>query len=142
MDYIFASSISSCGLRLITISYNVTCQWFKNFWKRFYYLLAYLKGSIPKSIRMVVPKFHLQSHGEGCHSPFSFNFFKGGARTDGEGVEQNWDDLNGQGPSTSEMLPGSRWDTLDDCCGWINWRKTMGLGAYTTSYSVPPLYSH
>ena len=47
---------------------------------------------------------------------------------DGEGVECNWDELNGQGSSTSEMLPGARWDTLDDCCGWVNWWKTMGLG--------------
>src|SRR5882762_6845508 len=82
------------------------------------------------TIRSLVPKFHLQSHVEACHSAFSFNFFRGGGRTDGEGVERNWDGLNGQAPSTSEMLPGGRWDTLDDCCGWANWRKTMGLGAY------------
>lgn len=47
---------------------------------------------------------------------------------DGEGVERNWDKLNGQAPSTCEMLPGHRWETLDDCAGWVNWRKTMGLG--------------
>jgi hypothetical protein len=79
-------------------------------------------------IHTLVPKFHLQSHNEGCHSAFSFNFSKGMAQTDGEGVERNWDELNGQGPSTLEMLPGARWDTLDDCCAWVNWRKTMGLG--------------
>ncbi|KAF7965306.1 hypothetical protein HWV62_44514 [Athelia sp. TMB] len=46
----------------------------------------------------------------------------------GEGVERNWDELNGQAPSTAEMLPGHRWETLDDCCSWANWRKSMGLG--------------
>jgi hypothetical protein len=46
----------------------------------------------------------------------------------GEGVERNWDGLNGHGPLTAEMLPGHRWETLDDCCGWINFRKMMGLG--------------
>ena len=130
MDYLFTSSIAGVGLRLITISYDVGCQWFTNFWQRVPFLPDVLTTLLPlMSIRALVPKFHLQSHNEACHSAFSFNFFKGGARTDGEGVERNWDELNGQGPSTSEMLPGARWDTLDDCSAWVNWRKTMGLGA-------------
>jgi Kyakuja-Dileera-Zisupton transposase len=130
MDYLFASSIVGCSLQLVTVSYDVGCQWFTNFWTRAKLLPASIGFSLPSlNIRALVPKFHLQSHIEACHSAFSFNFFKGGARTDGEGVERNWDELNGQGPSTSEMLPGARWNTLDDCCGWVNWRKTMGLGA-------------
>jgi Kyakuja-Dileera-Zisupton transposase len=130
MDYLFASSIATCGLRQITISYDVGCQWFTKFWNRAKSLPAALGLSLPSmTIRALVPKFHLQSHIEACQSAFSFNFFKGGARTEGEGVERNWDELNGQGPSTSEMLPCARWNTLDDCCGWVNWRKTMGLGA-------------
>ena len=129
MDYLFTSSIAGVGLQLVTISYDVSCQWFTRFWQRVPLLPALLTASLPlMSICALVPKFHLQSHSEGCHSAFSFNFFKGGARTDGEGVERNWDELNGQGPSTSEMLPGARWDTLDDCCAWVNWRKTMVLG--------------
>lgn len=146
MDYLFASSIQDAGVPLVTISYDVGCQWFTNFWTRAGLLPAYLKFSINYvigSIAALVPKFHLQSHIEKCHSAFSFNFFKGAGRTDGEGVERNWDELNGQGPSTSEMLPGRRWDTLDDCAGWVNWRKTMGLGASlhlllsTTAYARP-----
>jgi hypothetical protein len=130
MDYLFASSIAGCGLRLLTISYDVGCQWFTKFWDRAALLPAALGDSLPSmTIRALVPKFHLQSHIEACHSAFSFNFFKGGARGEGEGVERNWDELNGQAPSTSEMLPNARWNTLDDCCGWVNWRKTMGLGA-------------
>jgi Kyakuja-Dileera-Zisupton transposase len=114
---------------MVTISYDVACQWFKRFWQRVPFLPPHLGASlVPYRIHALVPKFHLQSHNEECHSAFSFNFFKGAAQTDGEGVERNWDDLNGQGPSTSEMLPGARWDTLDDCCAWVNWRKTTGLG--------------
>lgn len=129
MDYLFTSSIAGVGLRLITISYDVACQWFTHFWDRMTLLPPWLQLSLSISgIYALVPKFHLQSHNENCHSAFSFNYFRGAGRTDGEGVERNWDELNGQGPSTSEMLPGSRWDTLDDCAGWVNWRKTMGLG--------------
>ena len=61
-------------------------------------------------------------------TPFSFNFFKGIGRTEGEGVECNWDGLNGHGPLTVEMPLRHQWETLDDCCGWINFWKTMGLG--------------
>ena len=129
MDYLFASSILGVGLQLVIISYDVACQWFCRFWQRVPFLPPHLANALSGfSIHALVPKFHLQSHNEGCHSAFSFNFFKGAARTDGEGVEQNWDELNEQGPSTSEMLPGAQWDTLDDCCAWANWRKTMGLG--------------
>lgn len=100
-----------------------------NVWQRMEALPVWLHLDIPfTTLCALVPKFHLQGHTEVCHSPFSFNFFKGGARTDGEGVKRNWDELNRQGPSTSEMLPGSRWDMLDDCVGWVNWRKAMGLG--------------
>lgn len=130
MDYLFTSSVTGVGLRMLTISYDVGCQWFINFYRRMALLPQHLQVSNTLNVRPLVPKFHLQSHEEKCHSPFSFNFMKGGARTDGEGVERNWDDLNGQAPSTSEMLPGHRWETLDDCCAWTNWRKTMGLGTH------------
>lgn len=51
-------------------------------------LPAWLRLTIPfATLHTLIPKFHLQSDMEACHSPFSFNFFKGGARTDGEGVE-------------------------------------------------------
>lgn len=130
MDYLFTSSIANVGLRLLTVSYDVACQWFTNFWRRVPLLPTPLRLTFPVSaIRALVPKFHLQSHEEDCHSAFSFNFCKGVGRADGEGVERNWDELNGQAPSTAEMLPGHRWETLDDCCGWLNWRKTMGLGS-------------
>ena len=129
MDYLFTSSVTGVGLRLLTVSYDVGCQWFTNFWRRMPLLPAPLHLSFSMSgVRALVPKFHLQSHEERCHSRFSFNFSRGVGRTDGEGVERNWDYLNGHGPSTAEMMPGHRWETLDDCCGWSNWRKTMGLG--------------
>ena len=131
IDYLFTSSIVGVGIRKLTVSYDVCCNWFTNFWTRFDHLPATLKSYLPMTaIRALVPKFHLQSHAEKCHSAFSFNYSKGCGRTDGEGVERNWDELNGQAPSTAEMVPGHRWETLNDCCGWANFRKTMGLGMY------------
>jgi Kyakuja-Dileera-Zisupton transposase len=117
------------GLRLLTVSYDVCCQWFTHFWTREKLLPPHLLLAFPNSgVQAKVPKFHLGSHVEACHAPFSLGYTLGVGRTDGEGVEHNWDGLNGQGPSTKEMGPGNRWDTLDDCCGHANWRKTVGLG--------------
>lgn len=129
MDYLLSSAIQGFRCHRLMISYDVGCQWFTNFWTRNQFLPPHLKINLPfDTIRALVPKFHLQSHEEKCHGPFSFNYHKGCGRTDGEGVERNWDELNPQGPSTSEMTPGHRWLTLDVCCGWVNFRKTMGLG--------------
>lgn len=128
MDYVFASSVVGLGLRMVTISYDVGCQWWTRFNSTRREKLPLRLQALPPWIRALVPKFHLQSHRESCHSAFSFNYASGCARTDGEGVERNWAELNGQAASTAEMLPGHCWETLDDCCGWANWRKSMGLG--------------
>lgn len=136
MDFIFASSVVGVGLRMLTISYDVGCQWWTRFRSHRQEMLPPYLQLLPAWIRALVPKFHLQSHQEKCHSPFSFNYAEGSGRTDGEGVERNWAGLNGQAPSTAEMLPGHRWETLDDCCGWANWRKAMGLGMYKSCLST------
>lgn len=129
MDYLFASSIMKTQVRLLLISYDVACQWFINFWRRMPKLPRQLHLTLPRDrVFPKVPKFHLQNHEDQCHGPYAFNYTTGGARTDGEGVERNWKGLNGQAPSTSEMGAGSRVDTLDDCCGHMNWRKMVSMG--------------
>ncbi|KAG6806717.1 hypothetical protein H0H92_010276, partial [Tricholoma furcatifolium] len=75
-----------------------------------------------------VPKFHLPAHKPECHGPFALNYMHGVGRTDDEGVERNWAWLNGAAPSTSQMGPGSRHDTLDDFIGFSNFRKTVDYG--------------
>ncbi|KAL0954278.1 hypothetical protein HGRIS_005406 [Hohenbuehelia grisea] len=81
-----------------------------------------------KRLRIKVPTFHLQAHNVSCHAPFSLDLTPGIGHVDGEGVERNWAALNAAAPSTKEMGPGSRQDTLDDFCGFANWKKTIGLG--------------
>ena len=81
-------------------------------------------------VHALIHKFCLQNHKEKCHTPFSYNYQKGTGRTEGEGVEWNWDWMNPQVPSTCEMTLGSQWDTLNDCFGWLNFQKSMGLGMF------------
>ena len=131
INYLFTSSIAGVGIQMLTLSYDVGCHWFIKLWACMNNLPAALKLLLPTlAIRALVPKFHLQSHEEKCHSTFSFNYSKGCGWTDGEGVECNWDELNGQAPSTAEMVPGHHWETLNDCCRWANFHKTIGLGTF------------
>lgn len=73
-------------------------------------------------------KCHCKGHKIGCQVDISMNVQKGTSRTCGEGIEQTWPKLNNATPSTKEMLPGSRHDTLDRQIGTHNWEKLVDLG--------------
>ena len=49
------------------------------------------------------------------------------ARTDGEGVEEEWSHIN-VALSTKVMGPGSRHDTLNDHWDAWNWQKVVLMG--------------
>ena len=132
MDYLFLSSITDVINPQIIISYDIGCQWGRNFTNQINTpaLPTRLQPPFSASIQYVVPKFHLESHTPKCHAPHSFNYTIGVGRTDGEGVERNWSLLNGVSLSVSMMGAGGRWDTLDDFCNFANWRKTIDLRAF------------
>ena len=129
MDYLLLSSIASTTIKSITISYDIACQWGKNF------AVRSNSPTLPNSLRLlssislkfIVPKFHLPAHIPKCHSPFSFNYAPGVGRTNGKGVERNWLTLNGIAPLVSIIGPGGQWDTLNDVCNFTNWQKTISL---------------
>ncbi|KAG1869682.1 hypothetical protein C8R48DRAFT_746879 [Suillus tomentosus] len=76
---------------------------------------------------LLLSVFHAPAHEEKCSTPHSLNLMPGVGRTDGEGIERNWAEMNRVANSTKEMGPGSRHDTLDDHFGHHNWRKLTGL---------------
>ncbi|KAJ7874256.1 hypothetical protein B0H13DRAFT_2348668 [Mycena leptocephala] len=128
MDYLFFSSLIGITALGLVASYNIACQWSRNFWERAKKMPAHMR--LPEGIRVIfkVPKFHLPPHVKECHGPYSFNYTKGVGRTDGEGVERNWSWLNWAARFITVMGPGSREDTIDDLCGFSNWKKTVDLG--------------
>ncbi|KAF8190273.1 hypothetical protein K438DRAFT_1536944, partial [Mycena galopus ATCC 62051] len=128
MDYLFWSSLIGIVLLTVVASYDIACQWSRNFWTRAAAALSIMK--LPKHLKIIfkVPKFHLPPHVKECHGPYSFNYAKGVGRTDGEGVERNWSWLNWAAKSISVMGPGAREDTIDDICGFSNWKKTVDFG--------------
>ncbi|KAF6754839.1 hypothetical protein DFP72DRAFT_1067991 [Ephemerocybe angulata] len=133
MDFIFHWSLVVLALGILHtfyISYDIACQWSK-------YLMERISKIDPKSpilqsgsrSRFLVPKFHLPAHIAPCQTKFAFMFTPGAGLGDGEAPERGWGEANPLAPSTREMGPGTRRDTLDYNFGDYNWRKIIDLGA-------------
>lgn len=111
------------------ISYDIACQWYRNFLARCETLPDEL-GFDPSRyfLEYVIPKFHIAAHGVKCQCRFSLNFRRFMGRTDGENIERGWAWMNPASLSTREMGPGARHDTLDDqWCSW-NFRLLTRFG--------------
>lgn len=129
MDYFILSTLTDYAPPDLVISYDIACQWHKNFFTRMSRYPEALRLSQPEqNILYLVPKFHLPAHILKCCDNFSFNFSAKVGRTDGEAPERGWAATNALAASTKEMGPGARRDTLDDHFGDYNWRKIIILG--------------
>ncbi|KAH7904785.1 hypothetical protein BJ138DRAFT_1138456 [Hygrophoropsis aurantiaca] len=131
MDYIFFSALAPLLLLSVVISYDIACQWKVNVWERMKELPEELQvplSIVASTFVFGIPKFHCPAHEKNCAIPHSLNLMPGVGRTDGEGIERNWSEMNRVANSTKEMGPGSRHDTLDDHFGHHNWRKYVSLG--------------
>jgi hypothetical protein len=129
MDYLFYMSLRYSELLTFVVAYDIVCQWFANIRRRMSTLdhsFHFLDGRV--HVIYLVPKFHLPARVATCRTCFSFNLTKGVGHTDGEAPEQGWAEVNPLAPSTKEMGPGSRRDTLDAHFGDYNWRKVVGMG--------------
>ncbi|KAJ7510750.1 hypothetical protein B0H11DRAFT_1701190 [Mycena galericulata] len=134
MDFILASAILWDIIYLLVLSYDIACQYGKNFWNRmtglppeYHILIEALR------IWFKIPNFHLPPHKPSCHSPYSFHWMWGAGRTHGETVEQNWEFTNGAAASTKMMGLGTRASTLEDLFGFHNWRRTVAWRRIFTS---------
>ncbi|KAF9513214.1 hypothetical protein BS47DRAFT_1296509, partial [Hydnum rufescens UP504] len=128
MDFIIFSSLRSCTLRSVLLSYDIFCQWMKKQQARHAKLPPMLHLNPNTKLTGVIPKFHLPAHKQQCHTKYSLNLRPGSGCTDGEGIERDWANINPAALSTKEMGEGSRHDTIDDLFGDWNYRKVMGLG--------------
>lgn len=75
MDY-FVLSTLACGTPPdLMISYDIACQWHKNFFARINKYPSELQpNQLERNILYLVPKFHLPAHILKCRNDFSFNF--------------------------------------------------------------------
>ncbi|KAJ7799347.1 hypothetical protein B0H14DRAFT_2185738, partial [Mycena olivaceomarginata] len=126
MDFILFSLILNTILLYLILSYDIACQFSKNFWTRMKGLPEWMHIDPEKVfVWFKVPNFHILGHKWPCHSPFSFHWMWGAGMTDGEDVEQNWDFTNGAAPSTKMMGPGGRHAFLEGLFAFHNWWRTV-----------------
>ncbi|KAJ7794948.1 hypothetical protein B0H14DRAFT_3496550 [Mycena olivaceomarginata] len=109
MDFLFFSAVLNTIVLYIILSYDITCQYSKNFWTRMKDLPEAMHLDPKKTtVWYKVLNFHILGHKWPCHSPFSFHWMWGAGMTDREVVEQNWEFLNGAAGSTKMMGLGGR----------------------------------
>ncbi|KAG6914738.1 hypothetical protein DXG01_015688 [Tephrocybe rancida] len=132
-DFVFLYSLKDRAITeftVIMVSYNIVCQWSVNLWERMrtYRHELFTDENGKKAFRFLIPKFHLPGHILKCQTIYSFNYNHNVGRTDGEGIERGWSNINPVATSTREMGPGHRRDTLDDHFGDWNWKKSCLMG--------------
>jgi len=138
MDYAVLSTLAGSDFSWLIISYDIACQWSKNFRHRISDFPPHLHFKPDdRDFTTVIPKFHIYAHGKKCQTCWSLNYFRWMGRTDGEGVEREWSHINPVALSTNLMGPGSRHDTLNDHWGAWNWQKVVGLGTYSYYMKSP-----
>lgn len=126
MDYIILSALMACGLLRIIITYDIACQWAKNFASRMKSYPESMQIDLERTeVRAAVPSFHIRAHGSDCQQLFSLAFMLWVAHTVGEEVETGWAHMNLAAPSIQEMAPSNRQETLDDHWGGWNFRKII-----------------
>ncbi|KAK1223408.1 hypothetical protein PQX77_013717 [Marasmius sp. AFHP31] len=127
MDFLALRNLTGCGLQRVLFSYDIACQWMRNFYARMREFPSEM--TLPESLSLIfkVPKFHLPAHGLAFLAKFAFNYTVGVGKTDGEAIERIWSWLNGCARSLSMMTAGARWDTMDDFMNYWNYRKTVNL---------------
>ncbi|KAA1478735.1 hypothetical protein DENSPDRAFT_788366 [Dentipellis sp. KUC8613] len=131
MGFLLLMTISIAGVlwKMLVISYDIACQFSKNFQKRMStFPPSFRISPVATSVTFLVPKFHLPAHGPRCQADFSFNNTEGVGRTYGEGIEANWSKTNRAALSSREMSAGARHESLNDIFGAINWGKIVSMG--------------
>ncbi|KAJ7768842.1 hypothetical protein B0H16DRAFT_1452770 [Mycena metata] len=127
MDFIVMSSLAGFDLMELTISYDVACQWQKNLLARIAKLPANMRPDFDVfMLQCGLPVWHVSSHEEECTNTNSLSFLQGVGKSDGEGIERLWAELNAFAYHTKNMGVGHRADTIEDKIDYHNFTKNLG----------------
>jgi Kyakuja-Dileera-Zisupton transposase len=128
VDFIvFATIACIIGLLRIVITYDVICQWSKNFRKHMEEFPEDMQIPDTTQVDVTIPGWHINGHGETCRNNFNLSYMEGVGRTVGEDIETTWAGTNPLAPSVREMGPAARHDTLNDHWNGWNFRKIVGF---------------
>lgn len=134
MDFIVFSTLCGVVLALLTLSYDICCQWSVNVQRRMRQLPRHMQinESVLKHAKRVIPKLHVHNHGPNCQADYNCNYIQYSAQSDLEDPERWWAHINPVAPSTREMTNGARLDLIDFHTVAWNWRKIVGFGMLAT----------
>jgi hypothetical protein len=128
MDYIILSALFGITLLRLLISYDIACQWWKNFASHMANYPEHLHIDLDTvEVVAAVPSFHIRAHGPECQQAYSLAFLLWVGRTVGEEVESGWSHMDPAAPSIKEMSPGHRHEVLNDHWGGWNFRKILNF---------------
>ncbi|KAJ7490102.1 hypothetical protein B0H11DRAFT_1719907 [Mycena galericulata] len=126
MDFIVMACLAGVTLMALTISYDIACQWKKNLPERNKKLPERIRLDLDNiDVQCGLPVWHASSHEKECSNENSLSFLVGVGKSDGEGVERTWADLNPAAFHTKEMGIGNRADTLEDKIDSHNFLKNL-----------------
>ena len=131
MGYVVLSTLMNNPIAMLVISYNVACQWSKNFPSHLAMFSSALQLDL-NSVKLacIIPKFHINAHSRNCQTIWSLNYWSWMGQTDREGVEWEWSHINPVTLSMKVMGPGAHHNTFDDHWGAWNWQKVVSLGMF------------
>jgi len=123
----------------IVITYDIICQWSKNFRK---HMQTYPENMwIPEmtQVEVAIPGWHINGHGKGCWANFNLNYMEGAGRMVSEDIKTTWAGTNQLAPSVQEMGPAARHDTLKDQWNGWNFQKIVGFHmAFLLAFNSSP----
>ncbi|KAJ7731904.1 hypothetical protein DFH07DRAFT_968567 [Mycena maculata] len=129
MDYIVLAALLGFSLMLLTISYDIGCQWKKNLRARNEKMPTELRLDFESfTFQCALPVWHAGSHNEDCQNENSLSFKTGVGKSDGEGVERTWAVLNPAAYQTKDAERGLRADVIEDRIDNHNFMKNLGKG--------------
>jgi hypothetical protein len=107
MDFVVMASLAGLTLLLLTISYDIACQWKIHFKERLEKLPDDMQLPPDVKLQCALPVWHAGSHNDDCQNENSLSFKPGVGKSDGEGIERTWFRLNSAAAFTKDAVAAS-----------------------------------
>jgi hypothetical protein len=127
VDFIIIAALVGINLLRTVLTYDIVCQWSKNFRKCMEEFLVEMQIPDTTHVDVAIPGWHINGHGQTCWDNFNLSYLEGAGRTVGEDIETTWAGTNLLAPIVWEMGPAVRHDTLNNHWNGWNFHKIMGF---------------
>jgi hypothetical protein len=99
MDFLIFSALVGIILPWIFITYDIGCQWSKNFLSHMAEFPEKMRIKLGTKVDIIIPSWHINGHRERCWKDFCLGYTKSTGRTCREEVEISWSHTNPLAPS-------------------------------------------